>query len=46
MILDKDFDKNKYTKITKSLSLDRLDDGLIVNENQNNLSGGEIQKNS
>ncbi|MDD7044074.1 MAG: ATP-binding cassette domain-containing protein [Peptoniphilaceae bacterium] len=45
MILDKDFDKNKYTKITKSLGLDRLDDGLIVNENQNNLSGGEIQKN-
>ncbi|WP_243344439.1 ABC transporter ATP-binding protein [Anaerococcus sp. AGMB09787] len=44
IILDKDFDNDKYTKIIKSLGLDRLDDGLIVNEKQNNLSGGEIQK--
>lgn len=44
IILDKDFDNDKYTKIIKNLGLDRLDDGLIVNEIQNNLSGGEIQK--
>lgn len=38
------YDKGHYDKILSMLKIDDLDDSIMVNENQSNLSGGQKQK--
>ncbi|BFL71594.1 ABC transporter ATP-binding protein [Anaerococcus nagyae] len=44
IILFNYYDKEYYNKILSLLKIDDLDDNIIINENQSNLSGGQKQK--
>ncbi len=44
IILQSSFNKTKYNDILSMLALEKLDDNLLITENQANLSGGEKQK--